>query len=720
MSTKITRKDAEQYLVKLLDSEYANQIKDSNLAILDRPIAVNNYLEHGKSKSDYYCHKCGNTQIGAASYGYSYYRRVHFECDCGNDNVTASHSCAGNEQLYVKEKENGFEFFIFSLQYNFPDVDDWYKQTPDHEVIIHAVGMFDSENGWNVMTGSVPFNTNHKLLKRDCNAEIDILNKVRSLTPLNIDPTKFSVLLAETNVHDANRVANNEKKRANSKATMVEEMRKLYKASSVSETDLMQHANTVLYANYSNKNGKQTYMVCCTQCGFIEEVDSEIIDRGQYTCPCCGQTRRDDRYYSNNYANGVIVKFENTNLPENDLLIRVFKYNYSFDLKGGLEKKVHEAQRIFCGKRITVYNGNTSKTATTDFSKGSVRDINYELINCRYGNKSSYCSQSDEEIVEIIKNSCLAYSGLVESYGLGDPRYKGWIPAPCVDYITLWYKKPSVELILKSNMINFMNDLTYNNEHVNDGKTLAEALCVHNFVAKLAAKHNLDSRAICDLESLYNADNNLTEEQYLAIRDINVPVYLMVQLQNDFGINYAQTMRYLQSVYDHQCFEKREAIGIWIDYLRMAKALKIDMTDKSRKYPASLKKEHDVAIFAYKAVQVELDKEMFATQAEANTYFEYTYKDLMVIVPKTPEDIVEEATRQKNCLRSYIERVKNGSTVVAFIRYKETPNDTYVTAEVCNGSLIQLKGYCNSNPRNKDLVEFVSHWSKAKGIRIEC
>ena len=92
-------------------------------------------------------------------------------------------------------------------------------------------------------------------------------------------------------------------------------------------------------------------------------------------------------------------------------------------------------------------------------------------------------------------------------------------------------------------------------------------------------------------------------------------------------------------------------------------------------------------------------------------------KDLIAIVPKTPEDIVEEATRQRNCLRSYVERVKNGQTVVVFIRKKDEPEKTYVTAEILDGRLTQLKGYCNSNPRDKELMEFVEKWSKATGFR---
>ncbi len=239
-------------------------------------------------------------------------------------------------------------------------------------------------------------------------------------------------------------------------------------------------------------------------------------------------------------------------------------------------------------------------------------------------------------------------------------------------------------------------------------------------VAKVVTKLNLNYDSMTSLSALYNADNTITVDTFREIEQLNLPVYQLVQLKTTYNIDYAQTMKYLEAVYNHQCIEKREAIGQWLDYLRMATSLHIDLTDKSRLYPGSLKKEHDVATFAYRAVQIDMDKEKFASQAEQNAYFEYTYKDLMVVVPKTPQEIVEEATRQKNCLRSYVERVKNGDTVVAFIRRKIMPDATYVTAEVNNGRLLQLKGYCNSNPRNKELVEFVQHWSKAKGIRVEC
>ena len=376
---------------------------------------------------------------------------------------------------------------------------------------------------------------------------------------------------------------------------------------------------------------------------------------------------------------------------------------------------------------MTVYNATLKtdvatglKTASSDFHKETIRDIDY-CVSDRYHNTGAIIVQSGEEIAEIIRNSCLIYSGLVESYGFGDKRYKAYQDAPSLRYLMTWYKNPSIELVLKANMTAILERMINYPESIGVGaKTLAEALMVHPSVAKMATKMDCSYTALGDLSALYNADNTITSDTFLEIENLRLPTHSLAALKNSYNVSYTQALKYLQAVYDHQCIEKREALTLWADYLRMATALKMDLTDKSRLYPGSLKKEHDVATFAYKAVQVELDKEKFAAQAEENAYYEYTYKDLMVVIPKTPQDIVEEATRQKNCLRSYVERVKNGDTVVAFIRRKIMPDATYVTAEVHNGSLIQLKGYCNSNPRNKELVEFVQHWSKAKGIRVEC
>ena len=726
MSNKITRKEAVDI--------YSKYAKDVEQTILDsgyvKPVKLltsRNYVDKGKNVQEFYCQACGSTHRNiSGSYGArrGYYGYSYVCPTCGNDNYTGGRTINDNvSTMYVEEQDDGFKFALYTLTHHISsDEPKWWLEEPGVTINIQEVGSFDSVNGWYVY--SVREN---KLLARNSIYEEQTIDSVKKKMPINKITGDFPTMLAEAAVFEAKKAVANETRKANSKATLLEEMRSAYRPKAVDESAIADSAHTILYEVYSTKDDKTTYMACCTKCGktFEVEVEDDENDTCVINCPDCDTSaevayRRYSYHYGNKCYRENVALFENTNLPENDLLIRVFEIVREFDVNKGYSQTIGERQRVFCGKKINVYSRHYNYSTKTygGYEKATIRDIDSALIG--YRRNDIVVVQSNEELAEIIRNSCLMYSGLIECWGLGNKLYKGYENAPALSYLTTWYKKPAIELILKSNMTQIMEHMIREPDHIGSGKTLAEALKVSPAVAKIAAKLNLDYASLCDLSALHNADNNLTAEAFLEIKQLNLPTFQLAQIKNLYHIDYAQTLKYLEAVYNHQCIEKREALTQWVDYLRMATALHIDLTDKSRLYPGSLKKEHDVATFAHRAIQIDVDKEQFADQAAQNAYFEYTYKDLMVVIPKTPQDIVEEATRQKNCLRSYVERVKRGDTVVAFIRRKVMPDATYVTAEVHDGRLIQLKGYCNSNPRNKELVEFVQHWSKAKGIRVEC
>ena len=721
MGNKITRKDASSLLVSYMGEMY-NTIMGSGLVNPKKFITCRTYVDKGQRVEEYYCQNCGSIHTNIRKTGY--YGHYSATCpSCGNDNYAGgSKTIESNERvLFVEPIEDGFKFAVYKTKHYFDTLDSkWWLTDATPTIIMYYVGRFDKENGWYVYS-----NSEKKILARGCNLECDILKFVKGATPVNKFDGNYSVMIAEATAYEAKKNAANLAKKANSKTTLLEEMRSNYKPKEVLSSDIANVAHGIMYEVYSTKDDKTTLLACCTKCKTTFRIEKE--DDGtmcQIKCPSCnesGEAIYNSYSYNYGYRNNktVVAVFENTNLPENDLLVRVFELDRSFNVDSGYKENVAERQRIFFGKKVNVYTRSYDYRTKSygPFKKATVRDIDSCLSGWRTDGK---IIQTGDEIAKIIRNSCLMYSGLVEAYGFGDKRYKSCEEAPSMNYLMAWYKNPAIELVLKSNMTTIIDHMINEPAHLGSGNTLADALGVSPTVAKIAAKLNLDYASLTDLAALHRANPNLTAEEFLEIKQLNLPTHQLAQLKTQYNVDYKQTMKYLDAVYNHQCIERREALTQWVDYLRMATALRIDLTDKSRMYPGSLKKEHDVATFAYKAIQIEVDKEKFAQQAEQNAYFEYSYKDLIVVVPKSPQDIVEEATRQKNCLRSYVEQVKNGSTVVAFIRRKIMPDATYVTAEVRDGRLIQLKGYCNSNPRNKELVEFVQHWSKAKGIRVEC
>ena len=721
---KITRDTIKEVLVEKSQSLPAIILASGQVAI-QKPIQYEGFTENGVKMNRCYCHACGNHYEVTAS--------RHVTCPkCGNSHTAQSSIYWGYRyhtpkpsDMWVEEYEEGEStigamllFVLFNHETTFGP--DKSKPIYDLETTIKPlyVGAY-CENGWFVYDVQ-----NDKLMKRDSQAEIDVMKRVKSVTdPLNIAPTNFAATMALIDTKETTREATVTAKKAKTKGALLNDMREMYQPRKINDKEILQSLDVVTLYLDSDQGGL-TYRVGCPECGHstLIAVENETeLQNTSYTCPNChhhyDSLQNGDRYYSRyrESFNREAIVYENTNLPENDMLMRVFHVSCSMSPPATTVKTtIYESARFFFGKAISVYDIDR----TGKMTKGNLRSVPYYLS--RYASTDeSYAVHSQDEMVDVIKKSCLRYSGLIESYGWGDKRYTKYRDFPNISYIQAWYKNPSIEMLLKSPLTNAMKYYMNNQGLLQKGNTLSEILGFEQCIVNIATKLNLSYNEMGELNSLYQADNNITVDMFREMRETRIAANHFVQLKQLYNISYRQALDYMETVYNHQCIEKNTAVTIWFDYLQMATMLHFDLTEKSRKYPGSLKKEHDVAMFASKALKQEIDLQMFTMQAEKNAYYEYTYEKLMVTVPKTPEDVVQEATRQHNCLRSYLQRIRNGDTVVVFIRYKETPDDSYVTVEINNNYIVQVKGKYNSNPMNKELYEFISHWTKARGIKMK-
>lgn len=729
MEKKITKKEAAERLENLVLQ--LDIVEKNDSTAIPKYMTIFSYTQDGDMVTEGRCHNCGYK--GFVQHETDSWRRRSKPTmcpQCGNVHVTANYHTSpvpNDSRVIIQEEDNGFNFLVYETIYSFLgdrddgaelQPEDWVENEPVKEFRVRAAGLFDNNAGMFIYD---KYSNHHYTTTNQClgTAAYGSFQKQAALTHPHL-LQRFKDLLDKKAVES-------EKRRLSSKKHLLDEMRYNYKPKAVNMDDVKNTGASILAYLDSDKGGKRIYCASCTRCGDSWLVAEENIENDTYVCPNCGLEHK--QRYSYSYYRGTsteemnVVKFESTNLPENDLLIRVFYVCHKLENKVITTEAV-EAQRIFAGKQLIVYSNENCnrygsiKPGPDKFEKVTIRDIEVGMNHWR--SKQERVLSTEDEMRDAIRNSCLMYSGLVEAYGLGDSRYRAYAAAPDLQYLRAWYKNPGVELILKSNMIKFLNDAINDPSKMSTGKKLAEVLGVSTAVAKVAAKNDFSYSELIDFNALYEQDNSFTMEMYEAIKNERVAIHSIISLKRTYNIAYANTLRYLQNTYDHQCIEKREALSLWTDYLNMATALHMDLSDNSKKYPASLKKEHDIAMFAHRSIQIELDKEEFARQAKKNEFYEYSYKDLVAIVPKTPQDVVEEATRQRNCLRTYVDRIKRGDTVVVFIRYKTTPENTLYTAEVCNGSLLQLKGYQNSNPRNRMLNEFIAHWSKAKAIKVNC
>lgn len=104
----------------------------------------------------------------------------------------------------------------------------------------------------------------------------------------------------------------------------------------------------------------------------------------------------------------------------------------------------------------------------------------------------------------------------------------------------------------------------------------------------------------------------------------------------------------------------------------------------------------------------ELLQERFDKQQK--TWAKYLMEDYgyKIVAPSSAADLSIEGMSLHHCVKSYIEPVANGHTVILFIRESSNPDVPYFTLEVLDGKIRQVHGDRNCNvEKGSDLEKFV-------------
>lgn len=166
-------------------------------------------------------------------------------------------------------------------------------------------------------------------------------------------------------------------------------------------------------------------------------------------------------------------------------------------------------------------------------------------------------------------------------------------------------------------------------------------------------------------------------------------------------------------------------LNLLYDSFNMAKDLNIDF-DKA---PSSLERYHNTLA---KEIKILNDKDNDAAIKRINNKYKYleyiseidettnTYKDkYSIIMPKTANDLIMEGKRMNHCVGSYVERMKNNTSIILFVRLSDNIDKSFVTMEYnpITNSIIQIKARYNEKA-NKDTIDFIKSWAKQKNIFI--
>ena len=179
------------------------------------------------------------------------------------------------------------------------------------------------------------------------------------------------------------------------------------------------------------------------------------------------------------------------------------------------------------------------------------------------------------------------------------------------------------------------------------------------------------------------------------------------------GLTLKQAVAYIHRLHPVDCRNAppiRDVIGIWKDYLDMARQLNYDLSEPTVSMPKDLKARHDAAA---ETVKVNENAEEMKRYKKRRRMLEKKYAfamgELRVCVPVSSAEIVQEGKTLRHCVGGYAARHIAGSTTILFIRKRRTPGRSFLTVELAEKRgrivIVQIHGYRNEGYQHKGVVD---------------
>jgi hypothetical protein len=171
--------------------------------------------------------------------------------------------------------------------------------------------------------------------------------------------------------------------------------------------------------------------------------------------------------------------------------------------------------------------------------------------------------------------------------------------------------------------------------------------------------------------------------------------------------------------------QKVKRLLIWYkDYIAMSRAMKVDLSRKSVKYPQNIRIAHDILVERYDEVKHEIEDENLRVAAEIlyAGISEYANEMYCIVLPMSRTDFIREGQSLNHCVGkvdSYYTKHMEGTRMIFFVRQIENPEKPYYTLEVdmTLRKIQQLYGFGDSSAKTevrKFANEFVRRMKPAE------
>lgn len=437
------------------------------------------------------------------------------------------------------------------------------------------------------------------------------------------------------------------------------------------------------------------YFIC--SCGYSKQSENYWMD--YYKCPQCGAIKYNtvNKTYQKELS---IVEIEKQDVHDKSFEVTKVKYETNI-----------------------IFNGNTPSLQIT--KKETYHTIFDFMDNCKLEIRlnDELLSNNKTNIQKALSYVDLTQNTTNNNLFTSVIKYIGKNSASDIVYFI--YKNPFIEIFY-----NTYGDLRVITEiptcEMNANKTCPNEILG---ISKPVWKEILSLQN----EVSYNINNYFKSIKSLDKVNFNKPDYtvsilktiptLGLRVFGDYlqliskGYDYRRLYQYLtDDIYTYQGISDiSNGLVLLRDYIDMCENMNVPY----EKYPKSLKLVHDLAS---KNLKIQIDKklqEKFNDIINRPSYknLEYTGCEYSVIIPHTTDDIVNEGRYLHHCVGSYVNRIINGETKIAFLRHNKNINKPLITLEVKNGTLRQYKGNCNRQPTINEM-NIISEWANLKKLKV--
>lgn len=263
-----------------------------------------------------------------------------------------------------------------------------------------------------------------------------------------------------------------------------------------------------------------------------------------------------------------------------------------------------------------------------------------------------------------------------------------------IGFLRLWEMYPKVELLAKAKCFNLIKDLIYRGNKYSV-----------NGVMKLIEDNKKSLHLIADMDLTVSEFKMAVKYQLKDKKTIKMAVKCDMFL--DVKTNQAAKIIQYLGKQNCKCHEYR-------DYLETAALIGIDLKNSNVRFPKNIHKAHNDVMNKYKVVKDELINKKISDFSKDLEKYIYEDKKLIIKPAQSQQELIDESKQLDHCVRRYGEKMAKRETSIFFIRKKKNIKKSFVTLELKEGRVVQVRGYKNNvhNPLDQSVIDFVHKWEQ--------